>query len=205
MKALVAGYGAGKTYAFLKETLKQHIVNIVPEKGISNGWIVYPTLELARDLFIDDFKDLLEEKKIKYSFSEKQLTFRSKYGKIKIRKGLPSSLPYEIQELLFYGLLHDFFHTVIHKSKIYLEPQLENQSLVDLLRQSHSDNSHLLIETFKKYDGIASYLTRRYKAPRTTRYNWKTSDDFQLIDFDRWFRLFFRHFLFFLFEFQYIV
>ncbi|MFX0170304.1 MAG: hypothetical protein ACFE9L_00130 [Candidatus Hodarchaeota archaeon] len=122
---------------------------------------------------------------LEYTFEESPpISWKKQYGKIKIRKGLPSGLPPEIQELVLYGLLHDFFHTTIHKSKIYLEPPLENQALVEVLRQSHSDTTHLLIETFKKYDGIASYLTRRSKAPRMTRYNWQTAEDFQLIDFE---------------------
>ncbi|MFX0171142.1 MAG: hypothetical protein ACFE9L_04420 [Candidatus Hodarchaeota archaeon] len=120
-----------------------------------------------------------------YSIEESpKMMWKKQYGKIKIRKGLPSRLPPQLQDLLLYALLHDFYHTDIHNSKIYLEPPLKNHSLVELLRQSHPDTNLFLINTFKKYDGIASYLTRRSKAPRTSRYNWKTSEEFQLIDFE---------------------
>lgn len=84
IKALVTGFGGGKTYAFLRETLKHHLTNRRDDDGKSNGWVIYPTLELARDLFIDDFKALLEDKGINYKFSSQTLTFKSVYGKIKI-------------------------------------------------------------------------------------------------------------------------
>jgi hypothetical protein len=109
---------------------------------------------------------------------------RKQYGKIRIRKGLPSHLPHQIQELLLYGLLHDFFHTGIHRSKIYRELQLNDQGLVELLRMSHSDSSHPLVTTIKKYDRIASYFTRKYKAPRIMRYNYRLPEESQVIDFE---------------------
>ena len=71
------------TYCFLRECLKHHITNIRND-GSSSGWVVYPTLELAMDLFVDDFKDLLERKDIKYVYNEKYRTFKTGYGKIKI-------------------------------------------------------------------------------------------------------------------------
>ncbi|MFX0172379.1 MAG: hypothetical protein ACFE9L_10690 [Candidatus Hodarchaeota archaeon] len=49
---------------------------------------------------------------------------------------------------------------------------------------SHSASSHPLVTTFKKYDRITSYLTRHYKAPRITRYNYELPEDFQAIDFE---------------------
>ncbi|MFX0172130.1 MAG: hypothetical protein ACFE9L_09430 [Candidatus Hodarchaeota archaeon] len=49
---------------------------------------------------------------------------------------------------------------------------------------SHSASSHPLVTTFKKYNRIASYLTRQYKAPRITRYNYKLSEESQTIDFE---------------------
>ncbi|MFQ5977870.1 MAG: hypothetical protein ACE5OZ_07070 [Candidatus Heimdallarchaeota archaeon] len=111
-----------------------------------------------------------------------------RYGKIKIRKGLPYPLPSAVQDLILYGLLHDFFDTKGvngHKSKIYIEPELNNQTLVDLLRQSHSDSEHVLVMTFKKYDRIAAFLTRKRKAPRLTRYNYQARGEFQAIDFEQ--------------------
>lgn len=84
IKALVSGYGGGKTFVFLRECLKQHITNRRDSDGLSAGWVIYPTLELARDLFIDDFKALLEKKQIKYTYTDKDMVFKTVYGKIKI-------------------------------------------------------------------------------------------------------------------------
>ncbi|MFW9915918.1 MAG: hypothetical protein ACFFGZ_09950 [Candidatus Thorarchaeota archaeon] len=109
-------------------------------------------------------------------------------GKIKIRKGLPYPLPYAVQDLILYGLLHDFFDTTGlngHKSKIYIEPDLADHTLVELLKQSHSDSDHVLVTTFKKYDRIAAFLTRQRKAPRLTRYNYRAREDYQTLDFQQ--------------------
>lgn len=84
IKALVSGFGAGKTYVFLRECLKQHITNRRDDDGLSAGWVIYPTLDLARDLFVDDFKALLEKKQIQYEYHVQDMTFKTVYGKIKI-------------------------------------------------------------------------------------------------------------------------
>ncbi|MHA2496723.1 MAG: hypothetical protein ACXAEI_14670 [Candidatus Hodarchaeales archaeon] len=97
-------------------------------------------------------------------------------------------MPFAVQDLILYGLLHDFFDTEGsngHKSKIYIEPALANHALVELLRQSHSDSGHVLVTTFKKYDQIAAFLTRQRKAPRLTRYNYQAREEFQVIDFQQ--------------------
>ena len=64
IKALVSGYGAGKTYIFLRETLKNHIT-MKNHTGKTNGWIVYPTRANAEELFVLPFQELLEKCKIK--------------------------------------------------------------------------------------------------------------------------------------------
>ena len=51
--ALVSGFGAGKTYAFLRKALINHLFNVREVDGKSNGWILYPTLDLANELFQD--------------------------------------------------------------------------------------------------------------------------------------------------------
>ncbi len=84
IKALVSGFGAGKTYVFIRETFKQHITNKRDVDGLSAGWVLYPTLDLANDLFIDDMKDYLDKKNIDFTFSAKYFTFRSAYGKFRI-------------------------------------------------------------------------------------------------------------------------
>lgn len=57
------------------------------------------------------------------------------YGQVKIRKGLPHQLPDHIRQLLRYAMLHDFVHTSRHKSKIYVEVEVED---LELLRQRHA-------------------------------------------------------------------
>ena len=84
IKALVGGFGCGKTKIFLKECLKQHITNRRKDNGLSAGWVIYPTLELARDIFVDDFKRLLEAKHIPYNFTSQNMSFTTIYGTIKI-------------------------------------------------------------------------------------------------------------------------
>ena len=106
-------------------------------------------------------------------------------SKSKKRKGLPSNLPEPVQQLILYGLLHDFYEpeTVRHRSKIYVEPELANQALIALLRQSHSKTSHVVVKTFQRYDRMAAGLTRHYKAPKVNRYNWKAQEASQTVDF----------------------
>jgi len=81
--ALVSGFGAGKTYAFLRKTLIHHIIN-KRKDGLSNGWIIYPTLDLANELFVEDFKLLLESLGISYEFNIARNRFKTKYGNIRI-------------------------------------------------------------------------------------------------------------------------
>lgn len=114
------------------------------------------------------------DKSVSYAKKSKQ------YRKLKIRKGLPHYLPEEIQKLIQYALLHDFFHTSKHKSKIYVEPELEDLELIELLRQHHEEIDHPLIQTFQKYDRIAAAITRKIRSPRNNRYNWYSTEN---IDF----------------------
>ena len=83
IKALVSGYGAGKTYIFLRETLKNHI-NLKNHTGKSNGWIVYPTRSLAEELFVIPFQELLEKCNIQYDYNKSKMLFASKYGYIRL-------------------------------------------------------------------------------------------------------------------------
>lgn len=84
IKALVCGYGAGKTYAFLRKTLINHIIRKRDDTGLSEGWILYPTLELAEDVFVDDFRALLDKVNIKHKYNKQNRVIKSNYGKIKI-------------------------------------------------------------------------------------------------------------------------
>ena len=92
-------------------------------------------------------------------------------SKFRNRKGLPHNLPKEIHELIRYSLLHDFFHTPRHRSKIY-EPQLENEKLIEQLRKHHEKVEDPLIRTFQEYDQRASMITRKICSPIYSRYKW---------------------------------
>lgn len=98
------------------------------------------------------------------------------HRKLKIRKGLPHDLPVRVQELVRYGILHDFFHNDRHKSKIYVEPPLKDANFIELLKDHHkNEKQSIIVETFQKYDRIASSITRKHRSPRSNRYNWKAT------------------------------
>ncbi|MFW9915026.1 MAG: hypothetical protein ACFFGZ_05385 [Candidatus Thorarchaeota archaeon] len=111
---------------------------------------------------------------------EKHLSPR-KFPKVKIRKGLPRFLPIEFQKLIQCALLHDFFHTRKHQSKIYVEPSLEDLGLVNILREHHSHTGHPMVLELQKYDQIAARMTRTVRSPKANRYTWasQTPIDFQ--------------------------
>ena len=92
--------------------------------------------------------------------------------KVKIRKGLPDQIPKDVQKLIQYALLHDFYHSQRHKSKIYVEPEIKNLGLKELLKQHHNKINDPLIQKFQYYDRLAAGITRKFRSPCTTRYNW---------------------------------
>ena len=102
--------------------------------------------------------------------------------KIKIRKGLPDQLSPSVQKLIQYALLRDFYHTSRHKSKIYVEPELEDIELMEALGLHHEKTDDPLIQKFQHYDRLAAQITRKFRSPRTNRYNWYTT---KTIDFSK--------------------
>ncbi|MHA2334205.1 MAG: hypothetical protein ACXAEU_19415 [Candidatus Hodarchaeales archaeon] len=99
-----------------------------------------------------------------------------RYRKVKIRKGLPHYLPDRIKNLLQYALLHDFFNTDRHPSKIYVEPIFDDSGLIDKLRRHHEKNTRdPLISKFQHYDHLAAIITRKIRSPTTSRYNWRAT------------------------------
>ena len=68
INGLIAGYGSGKTHVFLHKTFVNHISKR-NNKGVSNGWVVYPTYDLADELFVEPFKDLLTSKGIPFDYN----------------------------------------------------------------------------------------------------------------------------------------
>jgi len=83
-KALVSGFGAGKTFVFLRETFKNHLTKLNPKTEKSKGWIVYPTLQLAHELFVEPFSELLENAKINFKFNKSASYFETVFGSIRI-------------------------------------------------------------------------------------------------------------------------
>ncbi|MFX1255891.1 MAG: hypothetical protein ACFFCZ_30070 [Promethearchaeota archaeon] len=104
------------------------------------------------------------------------------YPKLKIRKGLPHTLSKETKKLIQYALLHDFYHTSKHQSKIYVEPELEDKNLVRQLRDHHEKSTEPIIKQFQKYDAISAMITRSVRSPKTSRYNWRSTKN---IDFEK--------------------
>ena len=105
--------------------------------------------------------------------------------KLRIRKGLPLSLTPVQQELLRYALLHDFFHTPIHQSKIYVEPPLDDENFVERLRNHHEKTYDPLISIFQIYDHWAAMITRKIRSPVTSRYTWQAKKMREKIDFNK--------------------
>lgn len=94
--ALVCGFGAGKTYAFLKKTL-YHLINSPTEESIqkaekgiipypvSAGWVVYPTLKDAKTIFKPAFCEILTEKGINWKFNSELGRITTDYGTIDLK------------------------------------------------------------------------------------------------------------------------
>ena len=83
INALVGGFGSGKTYAFLHKTFINHIKKR-NDKDISNGWIIYPTYELAEELFVEPMKEIFERNGINYTYNIQKHKFTTPYGIMKI-------------------------------------------------------------------------------------------------------------------------
>ena len=52
--------------------------------GKSSGWVIYPSLKMAQELFVDQFKDLLNAVGIKHTFNQQHNRFQSHLGEIYI-------------------------------------------------------------------------------------------------------------------------
>ena len=110
---------------------------------------------------------------------------KTRKGKLRIRKGLPLNLTDEQQELVKYALLHDFYHTSKHKSKIYQEPPIKDQKLVERLRKHHEKTDDQLIKKFQYYDRLAAGITRKIRSPVISRYNWQAKQNLKNVNFKK--------------------
>lgn len=82
-KALVSGFGGGKSFVFVRETLKNHLT-LKTSAGVSNGWILYPTYDLAEEIFVEPFIDILEDAGIKFDYNIAKHLFVTQFGRIKL-------------------------------------------------------------------------------------------------------------------------
>ena len=83
INALVAGFGAGKTHIFLRKTFV-NMFKRVNKTGKSSGLILYPTYDLANELFVEPFCEILEKYNIPYDYKKAEHRFITAAGNIKI-------------------------------------------------------------------------------------------------------------------------
>ena len=83
IKALVGGFGSGKTYAFLHKTFINHVTKL-NGNDMSNGWVIYPTYELAEELFVEPMREIFERNGINFTYNVQKHKFTTPYGIIKI-------------------------------------------------------------------------------------------------------------------------
>ena len=83
IKGLISGYGSGKTYIFIRQIFYNHIMKR-NSNGISNGWVIYPTLSLAEELFVEPMREIFERNGINYTYNIAKHKFKTPYGVIKI-------------------------------------------------------------------------------------------------------------------------
>ena len=101
--------------------------------------------------------------------------------KLKIRKGL-GYYPKPMIQAITALLLHDFVHTEKHDSKIYQEVEIENKLIREACKRHHEngkeekENNNWLIPIIKKYDGIASFITRRTPRKEEQRYDYENGE-----------------------------
>jgi len=93
--------------------------------------------------------------------------------KIKIRKGLGTNYPIELQRLLIALMLHDFVDNELHPSKIYHSITIEDEKIRDACVNHHNgeESTNKLLLLVKHYDRLASRLFRKKKVNVHQRYN----------------------------------
>ncbi|MBN1329343.1 MAG: hypothetical protein JXA54_07710 [Candidatus Heimdallarchaeota archaeon] len=102
----------------------------------------------------------------------------SKRKKLKIRKGLGTSYPEQLEQLLIALIFHDFVHTEKHLSKIYQEIAIEDSVIQEACKNHHNgeENNNQLLPIIKYYDGLAAFITRKSQSKRTNRYDWENGE-----------------------------
>ena len=97
--------------------------------------------------------------------------------KLSIRKGLGYH-PIPLQTAIKALLLHDFVHTEKHSSKIYQEVEINNSFIREACMNHHSGEelNNWLIPLIKKYDGLASFLSRKIPKKEEKRYDYENGE-----------------------------
>lgn len=81
--ALVAGFGSGKTYAFVYRTFVRLLTN-KNKNGKANILIIYPTYNLAERVFVDKMSNILDKYNISYTYNKSKHIFYTSEGDIMI-------------------------------------------------------------------------------------------------------------------------
>ena len=84
IKALVGGFGSGKTHCLLVNTFLCMVNKKNPRTNKSNGLILYPTFSLADEVFVEPFRQMLERNDVWYEYNIASHKFRTAFGDIKI-------------------------------------------------------------------------------------------------------------------------
>jgi len=79
---LVAGYGAGKTHAFIRKTFLHMLQSKLTGKNVSLGAVIYPTLVKARNLFAAPFVELCRDNHIIVDYNKTEGVIRTIYGTV---------------------------------------------------------------------------------------------------------------------------
>ena len=84
IKALVGGFGSGKTHSLIVNTFCCMVNKVNPKTNKSNGLILYPTFSLAEEVFVEPFRQMLERNGVAYEYNISNHKFKTVFGDIKI-------------------------------------------------------------------------------------------------------------------------
>ena len=84
IKALVGGFGSGKTHSLLVNTFLCMVNRKNPRTGKSNGLILYPTYSLADEVFVEPFRNMLDKNGVWYEYNIASHKFKTIFGDLKI-------------------------------------------------------------------------------------------------------------------------
>lgn len=75
-------------------------------------------------------------------------------------------------------MLHDFVRTKLHPSKIYQQITIEDEEIREACLNHHNKeiNGNQFIKAIKRYDSLASYITRKKPLKANTRYDYENGE-----------------------------